>query len=309
MKSEVKKAIYKKTLKKGFFLLLVIIILLLITSVPVNFNFDYVDGDIAINTTWRQIRNNAVENLNLFFTGRIFLVDMDRGTLGGMLLISSLRSFSVFTFGLLLGLLWGIPKGVMDRRKIHQKGTLKSLQKILPFSMPEILIILGIQVLATYLYTNGYSPIPHGGYRTWMNAIYPIIAISILPGAYIAKTTAESIQDQQNQPYIRVARGKGCSSFRLFRVHYLRGIILDLFGALPTILVMMFSSIVIIERMFYFPGLAYYLVEFYTNSMGNIHRAGIAFSLFIVAMGVFYFLLYQLADFLKTWVRPAKESS
>jgi len=307
MRREVQREIVKRGLKKLIFLLLLITLLVLITSVPVNFNLDYYDGDFQINTTWQEIRDNMGENLLLLYSGRIFRVPLDNRSMGTLLGVSALRSFSVFFFGLLLGLLWGIPKGILDRKKAHKKGTFKTLQKILPFSLPEILVVLGIQMLGAYLYRNQWSPIPHAGYSSWLNTIYPILAISVLPGAYIAKTTAEAIQEMAKEPYIRVARGKGCSPYRLFRVHYFRGILLEILGAFPTILVMMFSSLVIIERMFYFPGLTYYLVEFYTNSMGNVHRAGIGFTLFIVALGVFYFMIFQIAEFLKSWALPTRE--
>lgn len=307
MKREVRQEIFKRGLKKLIFLLLLITLLVLITSVPVNFNLDYYDGDFQINTTWQEIRSNMRENLLLVYSGRILSVPLDNRSLGNLLGVSALRSFSVFSFGLILGLLWGVPKGILDRKKAHKKGTFKTLQKILPFSLPEILVVLGIQMLGAYLYRNQWSPIPHAGYSSWLNTIYPILAISVLPGAYIAKTTAEAIQEMAKEPYIRVARGKGCSPYRLFRVHYLRGILLEIIGAFPTILVMMFSSLVIIERMFYFPGLTYYLVEFYTNSMGNVHRAGIGFTLFIVALGVFYYMIFQVAEFMKSWALPTRE--
>ncbi len=307
MEREVGREVGRRVLKKLLFLLLLITVLVLLTSVPVNFNLDYYDGDFQINTTWQEIQSNMRENLLLLYSGRIFRVSMDNRSLGGLLVISALRSFSVFFFGLMLGLLWGVPKGILDRKKAHKKGTLKTLQKILPFSLPEILVVLCIQMLGAYLYRNQWSPIPHAGYSSWMNMIYPILAISVLPGAYIAKTTAEAIQEMAKEPYIRVARGKGCSPYRLFRVHYSRGILLEILGAFSTILVMMFSSLVIIERMFYFPGLTYYLVEFYTNSMGNVHRAGIGFTLFIVVLGVFYFVIFQIAEFLKSWALPARE--
>ena len=307
MKREVRREILKRGLKKLLFLLLLMTLLVVITSVPVNFNLDYYDGDFQINTTWQEIRSNMRENLFLLYSGKIFQVPLDNRSLGNLLGVSALRSFSVFFFGLLLGLLWGVPKGILDRKKAHKKGTFKTLQKILPFSLPEILVVLSIQMLGAYLYRNQWSPIPHAGYSSWLNMIYPILAISVLPGALIAKTTAEAIQEMAKQPYILVARGKGCSPYRLLRVHYLRGILLEILGAFPTILVMMFSSLVIIERMFYFPGLTYYLVEFYTNSMGNVHRAGIGFTLFIVALGVFYFIIFHVAEFMKSWALPNRE--
>lgn len=307
MRKEVQREVLKKGLKKTAFLLMMVTLLVLITSVPVNFNLDYFEGDFQINTTWEEVQGNMKENLILLYTGRIFRVPLDNQSLGNLLGISALRSFTIFFFGLFLGLLWGIPKGIMDRKKLHKPGTFKTLRKILPFSLPEILVVLGIQMLGAYLYRNQLSPIPHAGYSSWLSAVYPILAISVLPGAYIAKTTAESIQEMAEKPYIRVAKGKGCSPYRIFRVHYLRGVILDIFGVFPAILVMMFSSLVIIERMFYYPGLTYYLVEFYTNEMGNVHRAGIGFTLFIVALGVFYFILFQLADLMKSWALPTGE--
>ncbi len=304
MERQLQREIGKRVCKKLLFLLLLVTALALITSIPVNFNLDYYEGDFQINTSWQEIRGHMRENLSLLYSGRIFQVPLDNQSLGNLLRVSGLKSFTVFFFGLLLGLLWGVPKGVLDRKKAHKKGTFKTLQKILPFSLPEILVVLGIQVLGSYLYRNQLSPIPHAGYQSWLNMIYPILAISILPGAYIAKTTAEAIQEMAKEPYIRVARGKGCSPYRLFRVHYSRGILLEILGAFPAILVMMFSSLVIIERMFYFPGMTYYLVEFYTNTTGNVHLAGIGFTLFIITLGVFYYLLFQGAKLLKTWALP-----
>ncbi|WP_026477183.1 ABC transporter permease subunit [Alkaliphilus transvaalensis] len=300
-------------------LFLIGLIVVLLTNVPLDLNFFHIDGKLVSNMDYSLYQENVLSSIKNLVSGSYLQIPVTgRGqTVGAILLIALKRSMTLFFIALVVSLLIGIPKGIFDSRRQKKQSTFKFLQTIIPLSVPDVLLISLIQLLGLYLYRRnitllGIGPVLHLGYAHWSQAIYPTIALSLVPAAYIARITATSIEAVYDKDYILAARGKGCSETRIILNHAMRNVWVDLIASFPTITSMMFSSLFIVERIFYYPGIAFEMIELYGRPTdvylmgGRVADTSIttAFLAFAVTLALIYFILYTILDIVRQVLVP-----
>ena len=303
MNSQVVKNISFKIIKNLLILCLILAIVIAITGIPIDFNVTTYDGENITSVGMDQLIESIKNNFKIFQTGEIFQLDVSGETSLALLGAALKRSSIVLIGGTILAMLIGIPKGIIDSRKTNKSGTFKLLQSLIPLSIPDILIIAIVQFIAVYFYHNGIalfggevvSPIGNDSLR---NTIYPIISISILPAAYISRIVAIEIENSFTKPYILAARGKGCSKYYIIRNHMMKNIFFAILSGFPTVIGIMFSSLIIVERIFVYQGLGFYLIYFYTSPL-PVHVAGAGFTLFVVTMAIIYYFIFMVLNALK----------
>lgn len=303
------KSIGKTFISQLALLAVVVAVLIVVTGIPADFDLVYAEGRYRPNMSLGEICEGIGQNFFYLFTGKTNSVRVMGDSINNLFADAAKKSVAVLFFGTLLALLIGIPKGIVDSRKKGTGGTFKMLQSLIPLSVPDILTIGLVQMGALYLYRNGITflglgPIEFAGGTVWYHAIYPILSISLLPAAYIARTTANVIEDGFARPYILAARGKGCSRLRIIKNHLMKSVVYEVLSAFPTILALMFSSLVIVERLFYYRGIGFHLVNFYISPSIPSFQAGIAFTYFIAWMAVIYFVVFMVFNYLKEVVLP-----
>lgn len=293
-----------KVIKNLLILLFILAIVITVTGIPVDYNVTIYDGESYSSVGMDELVESVKNNFSMFLTGEIFEIEIQGDSSLGLLFQAAKRSFTVLIGGTLLALLVGIPKGIIDSRKTNKSGTFKLLQSLIPLSIPDILIIAIIQFIAIYLFHNdiaifGSEPIPTIGDEGLRNIIYPIISISILPAAYISRIVATEVEDSFTKPYILAARGKGCSKYYIISHHMKKNIFYAILSGFPTVIGIMFSSLIIIERLFVYRGIGFYLIYFYTSGTLQPYEAGLAFTLFVVALAVIYYFVFIFLNTLK----------
>jgi len=301
-------------------LLSIISIIVLLTKIPLDLDFTYIDGELTSNMDFTLYKEEVFNSIRLLVTGDYLQMTIGGRwqTVGEIMSVSLRRSMTVFFLSLILAVVIGVLKGIFDSRRGKKPSTIKFLQTIIPLSVPDVLTISLVQMFAYYLYQKevsllGLGPIPHGGSGHWTQGIYPVIALSLVPAAYIARITATSIETAYNKDYIRAARGKGCSELRIILNHAMRTVWADLIASFPAITSLMFSSLFIVERIFYYPGIAYEMIELYGRPtelflkggrVADGSSTGIAYLAFAVSLAVIYFILYTLLDIVKQVLVP-----
>ncbi len=303
------KPILKMILSNILLLLVILFLVIAITGVPLDSGVTIFDGEKVTSIGFNQILESIKNNFKIILTGEAFGVEIQGKSVGLLLANTALKSSAIVFFGTLLAVLIGIPKGIIDSRKRDQNGTLKLLQSLIPLSVPDIFTIALVQFLAIYLFKNkitilGIGPIPAYGSETILHAIYPIISIAILPAAYISRITANVIEDNFTKPYILAARGKGCSNLQIIKNHMMKSIMFGVLSGFPTVMGIIFSSLIIVERLFHFQGMGYYLINFYINTMLPPYEAGVAFTAFIVSLAIAYYLIFIILNILKDILLP-----
>jgi oligopeptide transport system permease protein len=106
----------------------------------------------------------------------------------------------------------------------------------------------------------GYLRIP-----TLRTILLPAVTLSALYIAYIARLTRSGLVETLRQDYIRTARAKGLSEWRVVTVHALRGAILPVVSFSGPALAFLITGTVVVERMFAIPGLGAYFIDAANN--------------------------------------------
>ena len=113
----------------------------------------------------------------------------------------------------------------------------------------------------------GYLRIP-----TLRTILLPTVTLSALYIAYIARLTRSGLVETLRQDYIRTARAKGLSEWRVVTVHALRGAILPVVSFSGPALAFLITGTVVVERMFAIPGLGAYFIDVAVFLFGSLRR-------------------------------------
>lgn len=314
MTADIVKVIGKKILMNILMLLVILSLVISITGIPTDFDIYSYDGEHKPNMEISTIFDSIKNNFKILLNGEAFKVLIKGETTGQLLAKTANKSSIILIFGSLLAVIIGIPKGIIDSRKKDRSGTIKLLQSLIPLSVPDILTIALVQLGAIYLFKNdisifGLGPLPIFGDETFRHAIYPIISISILPAAYISRITANVIEENFTKSYILAARGKGCSRYQIIKSHMMKSVFYGVLSGFPTVIGILFSSLIIVERLFFFQGIGFYLIYFYTTTLIPPYEAGVGFTVFIVALALFYYLIFMIFNALKDIILPQIKSN
>lgn len=152
---------------------------------------------------------------------------------------------------MLLATLVGVPLGIVAA--LRRNGVLDYLSvslATLGASTPNF--VLGIVLIV--IFASTFHLLPTIGWGSWKQAIMPVIALSALPAAYLARITRASTLEVLQQEYVRTAWAKGLSARAVILRHVARNAlipVLTLAGPLAAALV---TGSFIIESQFAIPG-------------------------------------------------------
>lgn len=280
-----------------------IYVTVLLCTIPRNFTINFEEGRLTPSHTVVFIIKDSNEKFMSLIKLNLGVTGTDDRPLNYLVVKTMKNSVSLLIGGFVLAILLGIPKGVFDSKRGKQKeSSLKVLSTIIPVSIPDIMIIALLQRLAVFLNKNGIEIFRVGGSGTINHMILPLVALSILPACYIARITSMSMDDYYKQDFINVAIGKGCSSFRVLWNHVMRNSIPTIIGSLPTITSIIIGNLLMVERVFGYPGLTNAIFDFFIK----YERDGLVAS--IILIGTIYFIMEAIFYILK-WVvvKPFKE--
>lgn len=293
----------KLIFEKVLIFILVILIITLVVNIPSDLNFQREGGRLISNMNYSQYREDVVSTLYLIFSLKIFNIEIfGKSKTVGSLALSKFKMTGLILFpSLILTIILGLTIGIIGSRRKRLKNT-KVILSLVPLSIPDVLIISLIQMFGFYLYSNnikflGLGPIEHLGSKSILQIIYPILSISIIPSFYLGNIVNLSLREEYKKDYIITARGKGLSEFEIVVFHALRNIAKDIVGSIISIISIIFPSIFIAERIFYYEGMTMELINLYTRpSSDGTTIYGVVGILFILA--VFYFIVNMFMDIL-----------
>lgn len=306
--------VFKKIMVHLIILSIVMALIITLTGFPIDLGVITYDGNSIIDIGFDESLDFVKQNFKFVFSGEIFKTTIKSEPITDILKDAAVKSLIVLFFGTILALVIGIFKGILDSRKTATGGTLKLLQSLIPLSLPDILMIALVQFAAMYLYKNnipipGLGIVPYLGDDSYINVIFPVLSICILPAAYISRVVANAIEEGLTEPYILAARGKGCSLWQIIRTHLSRNIAYAILSNLPALMGMMFSSLVIVETFYQYKGIGYRLIDFYTTTLIPSEVANNAFTFFMLAMAIFYYFIFEVLKYLKQAVIPNEKST
>ncbi len=159
-------------------------------------------------------------------------------------------------------------------------------------SMPSF--IVGSLLLV--IFAIKFHVLPANG-STAAGLILPIVTLMLYPMSYITRLTRSSMLDVLGQDYIRTAKAKGVSKWRIIFVHALKNSLIPVITYFGPMLAYIVTGSLVVEQIFAVPGIGRAFVQSiinrdYTLIMGTT----IVLATFIVIMNLVSDILYKVVD-------------
>jgi oligopeptide transport system permease protein len=160
----------------------------------------------------------------------------------------------------ILALIVGITFGSIAALKQNTRWDYASMAlAMLGISVPNF--VLGpILVLIFSLTLYWLPPSRWGGFPS-RNLILPVLTLSAIYMAYIARLTRAGMLEVLRSDYIRTARSKGLSEGAVVVRHALRGGLMPVVSFTGPALAFLLTGTVVVERIFALPGLGNYFIQ------------------------------------------------
>lgn len=167
-------------------------------------------------------------------------------------------SFELGIITIVLAVISGILVGIIAA--LRHNGFLDYLTMgiaVLGISIPNfILATLLIQQLAVNL-----EIFPTATWRSPAHMVLPVLALATGPMAIIARLTRSTMLEVLTQDYIKMAKAKGLSPWKVIFKHALRNALMPVVTIMGTLFAGILTGTFVIEQIFAIPGMGRYFVE------------------------------------------------
>jgi peptide/nickel transport system permease protein len=171
----------------------------------------------------------------------------------GELIVSRLPPTLLLMLGAIIAeLLIGIPAGIYAATRRGRLGDKTAMTlSFLSVSTPQF--VLGLTLL--YLFAYLWSWFPLGGYGTLSHLILPALTLGLAGGGWYSRMMRSSMIEVLRNDYIRTARAKGMSEWRVIMKHGIRNAILPIVAMIGLDVGIFMSGVVVVENVFGWPGI------------------------------------------------------
>jgi dipeptide transport system permease protein len=203
-------------------------------------------------------------------------------------------SFELGMITLVIAVISGITLGIVAA--LRHNGFIDYMAMtfaVLGISIPNfVMATMLIQQFAVY-----WEILPVATWQSWRHMILPTLALATGPMAIIARLTRSSMLEVLTQDYIRTARAKGLSPWKIVFKHALRNALMPVVTILGTLAAGILTGTFVIEQIFAIPGMGKYFVESinqrdYPVIMGTT----VFYSAFLIVMLFLVDVAYGLLD-------------
>lgn len=203
-------------------------------------------------------------------------------------------SFELGIVTIIVALISGVILGIVA--SLRHNGVIDYMAMafaVLGISIPNfILATLLIQQLAVHL-----EMFPVARWSSPKHMVLPVLALATGPMAIIARLTRSTMLEVLTEDYIKMARAKGLSPWKIMIKHALRNALMPVVTIMGTLLAGILTGTFVIEQIFAIPGMGKYFVESinqrdYPVIMGTT----VFYSAFLILMLFLVDLAYGLLD-------------
>ena len=159
-----------------------------------------------------------------------------------------------------------IPLGVFAasrHRKVADTGIMGFAQ--LGVAVPNfwfaILLILLFSVKLGWFSAGGFAGWDAGWFPAFKSLVLPAVALALPQAAILARVTRSSVLETVQEDYIRTARAKGLSRSQALWRHAVRNALIPVVTILGLQLSFLLAGTIIIENVFYLPGVGRLLFQ------------------------------------------------
>jgi dipeptide transport system permease protein len=236
--------------------------------------------------------------LELSFTAMIFalslgiplgvLAAVKRGTLWDFFLMSgSLIGYSmpIFWWGLLLILFFSVNLAITP-----VSGRIDVIYYIEPWTNFILIDSLQKEVISQEGFAPFLSALKH--------LILPTIAMGTIPMAVIARMTRSSMLEVLDEEYIKTAKAKGQSNFKIIFKHAFKNALIPIITVTGLMLGSMVTGAILTETIFSWPGIGKWIVASVNQRDYPAIQGG------VLLIGTLVVLINRLVDILYYWANP-----
>src|SRR5438270_416945 len=202
--------------------------------------------------------------------------------------VSATLGICAYLLALVVGIFFGTLAALRQNSKLDYASMAAAM---LGISLPNF--VLGpILVLVFSLSLYWLPPARWGGFPSW-NLVLPILTLSAIYMAYIARLTRAGMLEVLRSDYIRTARAKGLSERAVVMRHALRGGLLPVVSFTGPALAILITGTVVVEKIFAMPGLGNYFINANLNRdepliIGIVAFISISVLIFNLAVDIAY---------------------
>ena len=155
--------------------------------------------------------------------------------------------------------------------------------------------ILGMLLLV--LFSAQLHWLPSGGWGSPKQAVMPVLALSALPAAYIARVTRASVLDVLQQDYVRTARAKGLREGVVALRHIVRNALIPVLTVVGPVAAMLVTGSFIVEQLFAIPGIGRtFVTSISARDYGVIMGVTLFYAFVVAVANLIVDLLYAVVD-------------
>ncbi|MET0207877.1 MAG: ABC transporter permease [Burkholderiaceae bacterium] len=202
---------------------------------------------------------------------------------------------------MVIGVAVGVPLGILSAsRKGTLMDTLASGFALSGISVPHfwlgILLVLGFSVHLNWFPASGYVPFGENPVRSLMGFVLPSIVLGTGIAGVLMRHTRSSMVQSLDADYVRTARAKGLSEWRVVTRHALRNALIPVVTLGAIEFGQLLAGAVLTEQIFSIPGFGKLLVDSvlyrdYQVVQGLVLVSAVMFILASLAADVLYFVV------------------
>lgn len=275
--------------------LLAIFMLALLANIDPDSNMKVINGETKTNVSfYLTLKKSIVYIQNMLDVGTYRSDTV--GNIFNVIYNSSKLSIILVTVSLFLSTIIGILRGMYEGFR-SRKSKLGSLGTLMFFSIPDVLIVLFVLLMYTS-FARQYPALKE--MLQLKSFILPLLTLSIIPTIYISRIAFIAIQEELTKDYIKNEKAKGFSRQKIIFVELLPAIIIRVVDAMPTIVTMLLSNMIIVEYLFNYHGILYFLIYLYNRQ--DIYR----FVPLALTLGLIYIIFTKGFQLLAKIIDPMK---
>lgn len=172
---------------------------------------------------------------------------------------SSRQSLILISASLVLSTILGIVRGMYEGYR-SKTSRLTSVGSLIFFSIPDVLIVL-LTLMGYAVLARSFPEIKEAEYVKEL--LMPLLTLTIIPTVYISRITFITIQEELGKDYVKNAFAKGFSRKKTIFLELMPAAVFKIIDAMPSIMTMLLTNMIVVEWLFYYQGILYYLLYFY----------------------------------------------
>jgi ABC-type antimicrobial peptide transport system permease subunit len=269
----------------------VLTVLLVINGVlnlPPNLNFENLGGELYTNFSLYEVLRGTTRNMMGFFSGL--------GIAGHQEFNLYLkRSMILIVIGIILSVCFGLIRGLFDSYRSKGRASGGALWSILFYSVPDVLISL-LALLSVATLSRSDLVMQLMTTHTLRTYVMPVIALVFIPSIYISRMIYVTLQEEENKPYVIAYYYRGMSRKRIYARKLSFVAFLKILTSMKGIIMMLLSSLILVEYMFNYPGAMFHLIANRNNAFAVTYYA--------LGIGVIFFMIHLIASAMHRMIAP-----